>query len=127
MTTNNKWDTEVATLQDGEDINYLKVEEGQTKIKFLDDGTAHTFDWEGETIEKVNFKVEVSGKAFTWSVTKGKTINSLYGQIAHIGASKGTLVGQTITLLVKGQKKQRQYIVMEALDLTKKTKQEKVE
>jgi hypothetical protein len=121
------WNNEVKDLRDGEVSDYFKPSEGQHKIKILDDGVAHQFEWEGEVINKVNFKVEVNGKESVWSVPRGKTLSSLYGQLAQIGMDKGTLKGQTITLLVKGQNKQRQYIVMESLELTKnKVKQEKV-
>jgi len=117
-----EWNNEVKSLNEGEMFEYYKPKEGQTKIKFLDDGVAHQFEWEGQVVDKVNFKVEVNGNEQLWSVTKGRTISSLYGQIASIGQEKGSLKGQTITLLVKGVGLQRQYIVLESLDLVAKNK-----
>jgi hypothetical protein len=121
-----EWNKEIEGLKDAENVDYWKPEEGQTIVKFLDEGVFHPFEWQGEIINKVNFRIEVKSKEFIWSVSKGTTFSSLYGQITSIASQRGSLKGSSITLLVKGQKLARQYIIMESLDLHKPVKQEKV-
>jgi hypothetical protein len=120
-----EWNKELNELKEQERVEFWKASEGKHTIKFLDEGTPHDFEWEGEHIQKINFKIEVQNKPQTWSVTKGSTLTSLYGQIASIGVQRGKLTGTSINLLVKGEKLARQYIIIEALDL-KPAKQERV-
>ena len=123
------WNTEIKNLEQSEQQEFWKPEEGEYSIKFLDDGTQRQFVWEEQEITKVDFKVEIDKKEYIWSVTKGRTTTSLYGQIALIGSEYGSLVGKTITLFVKGKKMQRQYFVKEANEISRKRKveSEKVE
>ena len=113
------WKMEKENLTTGEEKNWWKVTPGQHKIKFLSEGEEYSYDWEGEVINKVGFKTEVNeDKAiFDWGVTKGKTANSLFGQIALVAENRGKLEGETITLVVKGMGKETTYTVLEALAL----------
>lgn len=122
------WKNEKEELENAEQMEYWKPEEGEHHIKFLSDGIERNFEWEGQTILKVDFDVEVEGNKCIWSVTKGRTTSSLYGQIVTIGAHKNTLVGETITLFVKGVKMNRQYFIKEASEINKlnKVKTERV-
>jgi len=101
--------------------NFWKPQTGQYKVKFLDDGTPSTYEDKnsGRVTEQLNFKVEIDGEEKEWTVTKARTVNSLYGQIALLGRYHGSLVEKTITLLVKfdQQNNKREYTVQEALDL----------
>lgn len=90
---------------------------GKYSIKILSEGEEYETEWEGKAIPKVRYDIEVDGGKFSWGVTKGTTENSLFGQLVLIGANKGSLIGETITLLVKGSKKETQYTVEEALTL----------
>lgn len=121
-----EWQKEKNALVDPTERNYWKPTAGQHKVKFLTDGEEYEFEWEEKTIRKVGFKVEVNNEKFDWGVTRGITEQSLYGQIALIGASLGTLIGNEITLVVKGSGKTVEYTVLEALPLMK-PKEEKVE
>jgi len=111
------WNTESNNLVSRGTSNYWKPESGQHKVKFLDEGQEHIFEWEGEKIPKVLFKVRVNDKEIYWDVTKGKTPNSLYGQIVLIGSKLKTLQFQEIHLVVKGQGKDTDYTILEALPL----------
>ena len=51
-----------------------------------------------------------------WDVIKGITKTSLFGQLALVFADKGSM-GAEINLVVKGQGKETQYTVLEALTL----------
>ena len=64
-------------------------------------------------------------KKLCWGVTKGLTESSLFGQLILIGANKGKLTDETITLFVKGTGTDTQYTVEEALALMT-PKEEKV-
>jgi hypothetical protein len=101
--------------------NFWKPQTGQYTVKFLDDGTPSTYEDKnsGRVTEQLNFKVEIDGEEKEWTVTKARTVNSLYGQIALLGRYHGSLVEKTITLLVKfdQQNNKREYTVQEALDL----------
>ena len=61
-------------------------------------------------------------------MTKARTVNSLYRQIALLGKYHGSLVGKTITLLVKfdQQNNKREYTVQEALELITEYNQQNV-
>ena len=123
-----RWEKELKQLEQGKKVEYFKPKEGSTKILFVDEGKERTFEWEGDTISKIDFAIEVDKKPMVWSVTRGKTQNSLYGQLVQVAVARGTLIGQTINLLVRGVKMARTYLVMEAMNLpTNKIKNEKVE
>ena len=119
------WQKEKDSLTKGSEKNWWKPEPGQHKILFLSDGEEYEYEWDDKKIKKVRFDIEINKEKFDWGVTKGTTENSLFGQIALIAATKGRLDGEMITLIVKGQKKETSYTVLEALDLM--TKEEKVD
>ena len=112
------WEKEAGDL--GTSV-FWKPETGVHKVKFLDDGTPKIYKDKntGEENEQTNFKALVNGEEKEWTVTKARTVNSLYGQIALIGRYHGSLVGKEITLLVKFDQKnnKREYTVQEALPL----------
>ena len=116
------------SLEGLEKLDWFKPKQGRNKIKILTNGHTYESKWEDKTIPKVRFDVEVEGKKYSWGVTRGKTESGLYGQLALVGASKGTLVDQEVTVLVMGSGKKTNYVVQEALDLqTLKVNEEKVE
>lgn len=127
-----KWSNELKNLSDGEMMNFWKPEEGSHTVKFLNDGEERQVEIEdkGKTkiLNKVNFKVVVNEENYVFSVSKGSSHQSLYGQIAEIGAEKGSLVGVTLTVLVKGNGMSRSYVILEAVGLSakNKVKQEKI-
>ena len=101
--------------------HFWKPETGQYRVKFLDEGKPSVYEdrKSGKIAEQINFRVEVDGQEKEWTVTKARTINSLYGQIALLGRYHGGLTDKTITLLVKFDRKnnKREYTVQEALPL----------
>jgi hypothetical protein len=100
--------------------NFWKPDTGSHKVLFLDNGRPSQYrDAQGRVTDQVNFKIEVDEDEKIWTVTKAKTVNSLYGQIALLGRYHGSLEGKTITLLVKFDRpnNKREYTVKEALPL----------
>jgi len=114
-------------LKDGlkQTSDWWKSSPGKHSIKILSEPEEYEVEWEDKLIQKVRMDIEVDGKKFTWGVTKGMTESSLYGQLVLIGATKGKLKDETITLLVKGTGKDTEYTVEEALALMT-PKEEKV-
>jgi hypothetical protein len=108
-----EWQNELNSLSKGTD--FLRLEAGEHKVMFLDEGKPCVVEYEGKEMEKVFFRVRYEGQEYTWSITKGSTINGLWGQICTCGAYGGGLTGKTLTILVKGSGRNKDYTVMEAL------------
>ena len=115
---------ELESLEEAQELerkDWLKLPEGVHKVTFLSDGYPYTVDWEDKsgnvkTIEKVRYDVRFQGKDYSLGVTKGKTTASLHGQLVKVGAMKGSLIGETLDIVVKGQGKKVQYTVLQAID-----------
>jgi len=114
---------EKETLQ--ESMDWFKPIRGKHEVLFLSEGEPYSFEWEDKVIDKVRFIVEVNKERFQWGVTRGRTETSLYGQIVLIGANKGKLLGEKITLSVIGDKKDKKYLIDEAINLMTKKEEEK--
>ena len=100
--------------------NFWKPETGSHKVHFLDNGNPTQYkDPQGRVTDQMNFKIKVDGEQKLWTMTKAKTVNSLYGQIVLLGKYHGSLEGKEITLLVKFDhlNNKREYTVEEALPL----------
>ena len=116
------YEKEAEKLSNG--TEFLKLEAGQHKVTFLDDGeekiVPDTFsDKDNATMVKIFFKVKLKDKEYTWSVVKGETETSLYGQLILVGRNFGTLVNKTLNVIVQGEGKKKKYIVMESVGLSK--------
>ncbi len=76
---------------------------------------------EGETISKIRFDIEVTGKPYSLSVTEGQTKNSFYGQLMMVATKLkpiNKLEGKTITLIVTGEGKKKRYTVLESVGIS---------
>jgi hypothetical protein len=119
------WNKEKKSLIEGAERNWLKLTPGRHEILFLSDGEEYTIEWEGETVNKVRFKVKVNDVLYDWGITKGVTQNSLYGQLVLVAASGNGLDGRKVHLIVRGSGKETVYTVEESIPLMK-VKEEKV-
>ena len=111
------WKKETENLGTGTD--FLKLTGGTHKVTFLDEGEEKTVTYDDKTRLKVFFRVSVEKVEHTWTITKGVTLNSLWGQVTLIAKKLGGLTGKTITVIVKGEGKNTDYTVLEAVDLIK--------
>ena len=117
------WKSEKENLK--QSFNWWKPKIGTHKVKILNEGDFYTtkafsegkVDEAKPDVEKIRFDIEVNGEKFAWGVTKGISESSLYGQITLIGASKGTLINEEITVIAKGEGTMRDYTITEALPL----------
>lgn len=113
-----KWDELVEGLNLG--TEFLKLGTGTHKVEFLDEGEEKVITYDGKDYQKVFFKVKCNNKEYTWSVSKGTTYGSLFGQIALFGKYNKGLTHKTVTVLVKGEGKSTDYTIMESVDLAQK-------
>lgn len=116
--------SEVAKLVDREERNWWDVVGGQHVITIPDPLGGDEFsgtDYKGNPVQKVRYNIKVNNKDYDWSITKGKTKTSLWGQLALLIASKGDQVKDLVfNLVVKGDGTARQYTILEALPLLPK-------
>lgn len=71
----------------------------------------------GETRDVAVFRVEVDGEEMRWSITKGQSDSSLWGQLVKVAQDRGGLEGETINLIRTGTGTDTTYTVEEAADL----------
>lgn len=108
------FEAEANNLQDNK---WFKPDTGTTKLKFLDNGTKEKRTYDGEEKTVGVFTVKVAGEELQWSVTKGTSETSLWGQLMKLGAARGGLEGEEITLIRSGEGNDTTYTVQEAADL----------
>lgn len=109
------FEDEFENLQAGS--QWFNPEEGTHKVTFLDNGKEEERTYDNETRKVAVFTVEVEGEELKWSVTKGVSESSLFGQLMKYGAAAQGLKGETITLIRSGQGQDTQYTVQEAADI----------
>lgn len=65
-------------------------------------------------------------KELNWSVTKGKTLKSLWGKLCVFAkyCNNGNLSGKEFTLIVQGEGLEKEYTISESLPFLEKAKQE---
>ena len=97
---------------------WWKAISGSHEVTIETDFHEFTTEWEGTTMEKVAVNISVEGDKFIWSISKGKSYRSLYGQLCLVAENhNNTLVNKTINLLVKGSGSDVDYTVVEAVGL----------
>ena len=106
--------------------NVFKPEAGKYQIVILGEPeeTEYVNEESGERTPQIRMGIEVNGEQKNWYVSRGKTYNSVFGQLMLIGKSKGKLNGEKITLLVKRSNKKNEYTIVEALNLMPNEKNE---
>ena len=109
------YEKEVQNLEQYQNKDWYKPKPGTTKIVILSEPTPGTYkDDEGNITELIELEISIAEKMFSWSIGKGKTMASLYGQLMSIGKAKGKLMGETITLITKFDGKKNSYTLIEA-------------
>lgn len=95
-----------------ESDNYFKPGSGLYCLKFLSEGREDQYEENGRITKQVVFNVLVTrapeidvakkGKEYLWSVSEGKTLSSLYGQIMRhaVEVCESQLSGRDVTLNV---------------------------
>jgi hypothetical protein len=110
------WDQEKEQL-DKSGSNWFNPDPGTQKLRFLDDGEDQVREYDDEKKDVVVFTIKIGGEEKKWSVNKGTTDSSLWGQLVTVAQDRGGLEGEEITLIRSGTGSDTQYTVQEAADL----------
>lgn len=113
------WKKEKENATEGK---YLKLETGNHKVTFLNEGgepyeAKFTDKATGKEVvqQKVDFNVEYAGKQHVWGVTRTQGSRGLWQQIVSVGAKSGSLVGKTVTVIMKGSGKDKDYTIFDGV------------
>jgi len=116
------YESETRTLN--ANANVFKPEPGQYEIVIIGEPEKSEYvENEGTPDERrypqIKLNIQIKQIDYCWYVAKGKTFNSLYGQLMLIGKARGKLNGEKITLLVKKSDKdnKNEYKIDEASSL----------
>jgi hypothetical protein len=106
---------EVEELKKYETTAWFKPDVGTYKIKILGEGEFVQKTFKEEQVTQWNLPISVQGLKMTWSVTKGKSMSSIYGQIMFLCAkNNNSAVGVEFDLIVKSDGKKRDYTIPQA-------------
>lgn len=114
---------EYATLKDYQTKDWFKPEKGTYQVKCLSEPVPANFvdPVTGNKVDQIELLIEVDGQKKYWTVTKGLTLVSLYGQLVSLGARQGGLEGERFTVHVKfagigkGGRPKHDYFIPEAV------------
>lgn len=106
------YQTELKRLQEGG--NYWKPKAGQYKVKALSElEEAEPYQPEGEDPKpQAKIKIEVNGEEKMWTMGKGATLASTYGQLVNLASHKGKLTDVEFNLVVKSDGKKNDYTIV---------------
>jgi len=110
---------EYKKLNGFEPKEFFKPEAGTHRIMILSEPVQSTYEEHSEPKEQITLKIQVKNSVIEWSITKGVSFKSLYGQLIALAHGKGKLKEEYITLLVSGEGKAKVYIILEALPYVK--------
>lgn len=100
------------TITSGEKYPILKLPEGEHQIKFLTDSprVIDSTSLDGKPIQRAIFEVEFieDGQKYALFTTVAGS-SSLFGQIAELKESRGTIFGLTIKIKALGSGLERRY------------------
>lgn len=65
-----------------------------------------------ESKEQVQLKIEVEGSEKIWTMGKGATPASTYGQLVNLGAKFGQLTGKEFNVIVKSDGTKNDYTIV---------------
>lgn len=111
------YEKEVKTLKAYEPKEYFKPSAGRYEVLFLGEPMPASFNDGDKVTDQIEFQVSVKQKVLSWTMARGLSFKSLFGQLMALGNVKGHLKEEKITLLVTGEDKNKTYVVLEALSL----------
>lgn len=110
--------SELNRLKEYSCIEYFKPSAGRYKVVILGEGKKDKFiDDEGNTIEQYVFPIQHNKKSYFWSVSVGKTLTSLYGQLLTLADQKGDFNGLVVDMIVQGEGKNKRYTLPDAVEI----------
>jgi len=122
---------EAENVQKGGD--WIKLGVGVHKLTFLEEipdpvKSKRIINGKEKETEQSDVLVEYQGQRKKWSLTRGTTSKSLWGQLAILGKYWKTLTGHTVTVVIKEAKdkngeERKDYTVLECSELLQKQQQ----
>lgn len=107
---------EVKELEAYESKKWFKPTKGTYKVKILGEGEMQTKTFGEDTVYQWEIPIEINGEHLFWSITKGKTLSSLYGQIVSLAAKNmAAATGLEFDLIVKNDGKKNDYTIPQAM------------
>ena len=95
----------------------LKLEAGSHRIRVLSDGREVAMqDYDGNPVVKMVFDVLYQEKPFAWFVTKAKSTESLFGQLAAVAKSLKGLREHELHIAVAGVGKSKRFQILSVDD-----------
>jgi hypothetical protein len=126
-----KYETEADNVQKGGD--WIKLGVGVHKLTFLEEipdpvKTKRTINGQEKEIEQCDVLVDYQGQRKKWSLTKGSTAKSVWGQLMILGKHHKTLTGVAIDVIIKTAKDKngedkKDYTVLQCAELLQKQMQ----
>jgi len=82
---------ELEELKKNESMTWFKPNPGKHDIKIIEEPVDKLYENPdtGEKTEQVEMPIEVNGEKLMWTVGKGKSTESLYGQLVKLGSMNG--------------------------------------
>ena len=98
----------------GDQSTYWKPKPGQYRVRALTElEEAEPFHQEGkEDRPQVQIKLLIDAQSFTWTMAKGVSPASAYGQLCKLGAEKGRLKDLDFMVVVTNDKKKNTYTIV---------------
>jgi len=125
------YETEAEKVQQGGD--WIKLGVGVHKITFLEEipepiKSKKVINGKEREVEQCDVIVDYNGQRKKWSLTKGETTKSLWGQLMVLGKHHKSLMGKTIDIVIKQAKdksgeERKDYTVIQCSELLQKQQQ----
>ena len=98
----------------GEKSLFWKPKAGQYRVKALTElEESKPFEKEGESPKpQVKIQLLIGEEQFTWTMAKGVSPASAYGQLCNLGKDKGSLKNLDFMIVVTNDKKKNTYTIV---------------
>jgi hypothetical protein len=111
------YENELKTIQAFKPIDYWKPAGGAHHVVIITEPVDGEYDdGEGNKTAQIKMNVSINKEIKTWTVPKGQSMTSLYGQLMKLAMMNGKkLVGVPFTLLVNGVGNKKRYTIPEVI------------
>lgn len=98
----------------GESSQFWKPKAGQYRVKSLTElEDSKPFERDGKSQPQVKIDLLIGEDKFTWTMAKGISPASAYGQLCKLGSKKGHLKDVDFMIVVTNDKKKNTYTIVE--------------
>jgi hypothetical protein len=98
----------------GDSSQFWKPKAGQFKVRALTElEESKPFEKDGKSTPQVKIDLLLGEDKFTWTMARGVSPASAYGQLCNLGVKKGQLKGIDFMIVVTNDKKKNTYTIVE--------------